>query len=287
VLTDAKATLRKCAVAEEVDLFEYTRAARVLAGTIVESYTAMRNYLRKLEMCVERVDPHLSNNAGLVARLVDWEESWEVGAKYVQNSHILAAICDLVAEIQAAQKMIPELTRMCDDYDVELFLVLPRIMWLRFLATPWKHTELLRSLLPEFRFGDAKGGQDEPAYDSDLRGFVEKFHKVKELLSGAQPGVMTVEQAEAKAWELLMKRAVLGTQDAEAVYGSVAPACQEMAQRVVEDLMMQDLERFSMELQRHCPEDWNACSAILVQCLHDDGHKTQEGCDDFNGDFQV
>ena len=49
------------------------------------------------------MDPHLCNNAGLVTRLVvsclgvegmrvaqDWEESWEVGARYVQNEWLLS-----------------------------------------------------------------------------------------------------------------------------------------------------------------------------------------------------
>lgn len=38
------------------------------------------------------------------------------------------------------------------------------------------------------------------------------------------------------------------------------------AQDSIED-MMRALEPWSMELQRHCPDDWNQCSSILVQCL--------------------
>ena len=55
-----------------------TRIAHILATDVVDSFSAMREYLREVELCLERVDPHLCNNAGLVARLVDWEESWEV-----------------------------------------------------------------------------------------------------------------------------------------------------------------------------------------------------------------
>ena len=66
---------------------------------MVGSFDAMRSYLREVERCLERVDPHLCNNAGLVSRLVDWEESWEVGTRHVQNERLLDAICDLVAEI--------------------------------------------------------------------------------------------------------------------------------------------------------------------------------------------
>eukprot|EP00435_Cladocopium_sp_Y103_P003446 s4768_g1.t1 len=68
---------------------ELSAAARTLCGDVVESFVAMRLYLREIGKCLERVDPHLCNNAGLVTRLVDWEESWEVGARYVQNELLL------------------------------------------------------------------------------------------------------------------------------------------------------------------------------------------------------
>jgi len=272
------AVLRKCSVAEQGSDSEATSAARILALDVVDSFAAVRDYLREVEKLdyFERVDAHLRNNAGLVSRLVDWEKGWEVGAKYVQNSHVLDAICDLVAVIRTAQMITPELKQMCDDCDVELFMVLPRIMWLRFLAAPWKYTALLRSLLPKSRFGDAI---TIDSYDDELRGFVDKVQKAKELLTGAllagAISAMTTEQVQAAAWELLMKRVVLGVANTEAVYGNLAPAFREAAQSAVEDLMIQDLERFSMELQRHCPQDWNQCSAILVRCLHGDGQTTR------------
>ena len=44
-----------------------------LPEDVVGSFEAMRRYLREVKKCLERVDPHLCNNVGLVARLVDWE----------------------------------------------------------------------------------------------------------------------------------------------------------------------------------------------------------------------
>merc|ERR550534_855474 len=110
---------------------------------------AFRSYLARVGACIEHVDPHLCNNPGLVARLVDWETSWEVGARYVRQTHLLDAVCDLVAEITAAQSLAPALTGMCADCDVELFLVLPRMVVLFFAMGPAKERAwLLRSLLP-------------------------------------------------------------------------------------------------------------------------------------------
>lgn len=271
VLDDAMATLRRCDAAERAgESTEILSAARILATDVSESFEAMRLYLREVERCLERVDPHLCNNAGLVARLVDWEESWEVGARYVQHAPLLNAVCDLVAEIRFAQRLAPALTSMCEECDVELFLVLPRLIWLRFLAKPGQHTELLQSLLPH-RFTESKDFSTEATFDSELEGFLDKYRRSKQLLVGALPagasGVPPASAAETVAWEILVKRVVTGNEAApEDIYGCLAPALREAVQIHVEELM-HELEKWSIELQRHCPEDWNQCSAILVQCL--------------------
>merc|ERR1719183_2785694 len=87
-------------------------AAHVLSTHVVESFEAMRVYLREVQNCLERVDPHLCNNSGLVARLCDWEESWEQGARYVLREDLLASLCDLAGELRAVQRMEPALADM-------------------------------------------------------------------------------------------------------------------------------------------------------------------------------
>jgi len=69
-------------------------------------------------------------------------------------------------------------------------------------------------------------------------------------------------------WELLVRRAVAGTDGAESLYEEVLPATPEGKdiEAVVEELML-EIERWSMELQRHAPEDWNNFTSMLVQCL--------------------
>merc|ERR1719379_2435780 len=126
----------------------------------------MRTYFREVARCLERVDPHLSSNVGLVSRLVDWEESWEVGLRYVQHSRLLHAVCDVVSEIRQAQRLVPALTSMCEDCDVELFLVLPRIIWLRFLAEPSNLTPLLKNLLPH-KFSEARSSPSNSSVHSE------------------------------------------------------------------------------------------------------------------------
>mmetsp|Transcript_86791 Transcript_86791/g.218470 ORF Transcript_86791/g.218470 Transcript_86791/m.218470 type:complete len:535 (-) Transcript_86791:127-1731(-) len=278
VLFGAMNTLRRCDAGERSgESAEMFAAARILAKDVVESFAAMRDYLKEVERCLERVDPHLCNNVGLVARLVDWEESWEVGTRYVQHEKLLGAVCDLVAEIRVAQRLAPALQQMCEDCDVELFLVLPRIIWLRFLTQPTQHTELLKSILPHrFTNADQDGAV---AVDAELQAFLEKFDAARKLLIGAQPagatGVPPAAVAHKVACEILVKRVVNGPGAQEDAFGSLAPGLRAEAEAVAEDLM-HELEKWSIELQRHCPEDWNQCSAILVQCLTGGGQKQKQ-----------
>lgn len=231
-------------------------AAHCLASDLMGSYHAIRQYFRKVSNCIEHVDPHLCNNAGLVALLVDWEETWEVGSRYIRPAPLLDAMCDLVSEIRGAQQIVPELTAMMENCDVELFMVLPRIVILSFLADPTnKRTELVRSLLPHRFSTPAPGATDAAALkvDPELKALHNKYRETMQFLAinGA---------SKAAFWERLMKQAILGDEQA------AGNADQETSQRALAELL-RATERWSLELQRHCPEDWNQCSAVLVHCL--------------------
>jgi hypothetical protein len=276
VYFDAVATLYRCDMAERAgESEEELLAARLLATDIVKSYAAMREYLREVEHCLERVDPHLCNNVRLVARLVEWEESWEMGTRYMQNETSLNAICDLVAAIRRAQRVAPSLVAMCEECDVEFFMVLPRIIWLRFLAKPSEHLDLLKSFLPHRFVGGAgeKGATQGAAqgWDPELRDFLGSYQLTRTVLAASRAVKTSASTEDQAIWEMLMKRVVHGSgreaQDApnHEVIGPEAEAA-------IEDLMRR-LEGWSMELQRHCPEDWNQCSAILVQCLTRGGER--------------
>merc|ERR1711988_1403413 len=146
--------------------------------------------IREVGTCLECVDPNLCKNAGLVERLVDWEESWELGIQYVQKTRVLKAICGVVAEVRRAQISAPMLVELRESYDAEFFLVLPRIIWLAFLNNPEKYTSLFETLMPT-RFGAI-----EP--DAELAAFIKCFqHKIGRLHA-------------VDAWDVLMRRAVSG-----------------------------------------------------------------------------
>lgn len=233
-------------------------AASVLAADIIESFEAVRRYLQQVESCLECVDPHLCNNVGLVARLVDWEESWEVGHRYVTNASLLRSLCDLVTSTQRLQVLEPALASMCEDCDVELFLVLPRLLVLRFLAAPESHAELLKGLLPH-RFEPISG-----APGPDLQELLATFSQLRQLTltaSAAGTPYPGIANAEVATWEFFARAAVVGTR-VSATGGEFTRSVQDF---------MRDLEGWSVEVQRHHPEDWNQCSAVLVQCLSSSG----------------
>merc|ERR1711953_1630266 len=224
---DAISTLRRCDKMDGAITKGSSRyaAARILATWVVESFAAIRKYFQEVAHCLERVDPHLCNNAGLVARLVDWEESWEVGSRYVQNEQLLDALCDVVTEVRAAEQIVPAIAEMCEDCDVELFLVLPRLIWLRFLTEPEQQVALIKSLLPH-RFA---GPNESQPWDAQMADFFEKFRHVSNLL---------MSQDLVTSRVVLTKRVVLGSrpQDLEKVYEGIAQLRQSIAP-AVEDLM--------------------------------------------------
>mmetsp|Transcript_22754 Transcript_22754/g.65577 ORF Transcript_22754/g.65577 Transcript_22754/m.65577 type:complete len:538 (-) Transcript_22754:318-1931(-) len=252
-------------------------AARLLAGDIVASYEAMCLYLHDVSLCIERVDPHLCNNAGLAARLVEWEAHWEVGARYVHEGPLQAGLCDLVEELKSAQVFAPSITNMFEDFDVELFWVLPRLVVLFFAASPaGKRSELVRSLLPHhFLSSFVADPQRSPSgLSPELAALADQYSQAVQALAGGHP---ERDGAEESAQAVLVRRAVLGVVDG--LYSGSSPRAEE----VVEDLM-RALERWSLELQRHCPQDWNQCSSVLVQCVTG---RTGRSATQSNTKFQV
>jgi len=279
VLVEARAALKQCnqEVLRSIAIGNSNNAnilsaAKVLSTDVVESFNAMRQYLLEVASCLERVDPHLGNNGGLVSRLVDWEESWEVGTAYLQQKRALHALCDAVAEIHRIQAFAPKLADMCEECDVELFMVLPRLMWLRFLAEPQQQIPLLARLLPH-RFGAPNS--TAPTLGPELLSFAEKYASVEWALASMMAGPIVDRASDSR--KLLVKRVVNGCDDdVAAIYVGVPPAHIDEAQSQV-DSLMHDLEAWSIELQRHCPEDWNQYSAVLVHCLRTEQEKERTG----------
>eukprot|EP00406_Dinophysis_acuminata_P070259 CAMPEP_0179279884 /NCGR_PEP_ID=MMETSP0797-20121207/36345_1 /TAXON_ID=47934 /ORGANISM="Dinophysis acuminata, Strain DAEP01" /LENGTH=536 /DNA_ID=CAMNT_0020988529 /DNA_START=58 /DNA_END=1668 /DNA_ORIENTATION=+ len=278
VLSDATATLGRCDAAElKGESTDAHSAARILATDVVESYTAVRGYLREVEKCLERVDPHLCNNVGLVAA------PRGLGGELGGGHEVRAEREDAERGVRPS---VGDQGRAEASPGADL-----DVRGVRRGALPRPAADHLDPLPVQAHA--PHGAPEKPAaapihraednsgvhtWDSEIETFLAKFRAAKSVLmtaQGASSAGAPSKSAEKMAWETLVKRVVAGTDGKEDAYGSIARHLQDGARKAVEDLI-HELERWSIELQRHCPEDWNQCSAILVQCLTGGGHKVKQ-----------
>jgi len=301
VLESAIATLRECKADDAAarEGAEERNVASNLALDVIESFQAMREYFSVVKDLIHRVDPQLRHNHGLVARLEDFEETWEIGARYVADSDVRNEVCSLVAEVRSAARAVPALKEMLENCSVELFLCLPRIVWLRYLASTAKKRRdtgenargktlrgrnrgraktmpaggtfganddgacgdgsgLVRAMLPK-RF-------DSAIFSDGVHALVVKFEKASCCI---QQTLHETEDQELATRLVFLRRATAGsgeeTSDNYAESFKRGPG--RAAAIAATEELMHDLEAYSMELQRHCAEDWNQCAAVLVQQL--------------------
>lgn len=245
-------------------------SAEVLASRVVSSFDALRAYLFQVQDHLDELLPNLCQNEGLVARLVEWEKSWEVGKRHVMDSLQLTSLSCFAAGLRRDRKVEPALVDMVTDYDPALFLTLPRLAWLHALAEPQGPVlHLVRRQLPHLfdKREDSAETTSSGAAGEVIQALSTKFRSAFQCLAKALPN----DGVESKcmrgaAWELFIRRAVTGADAAADPYAVLAPDRREAAAGAVEGFM-HELERWSMELQRQKPEDWNECVDLLVQCV--------------------
>jgi hypothetical protein len=225
----------------------------VIINEVAESFEAMRRYLRQVEPFLDQVAPRLSENTGLAARLAQLEEGWELGQTYLLNEQMRDAMASLVRELRAIQNLDPKFKSLSESCDVEWLLVLPKLVWLCFLENPARFVELMRSLLPH-RF-------PEESVDAALKDLSDRYRRVISTVMRMRCQ-LTLNKGWS-AWEILVQWASFGVEG----FG-LQPSDIE-AGGVLYDVLefVKELESWSMELQRHCPQDWNQCSSLLVRCL--------------------
>lgn len=238
----------------------------VIIKEVAESFEAMRNYLRMVDPLIDQVAPRLSENVGLAARLAQLEEGWELGFNYLLHKPMRDAMLYLVIELKAIQSLDPQLTALCESCDVEWMMVLPKLVWLCFLQNPERYSEVLRSLLPQ-RFPECSNSSSGYRRDADLQALHARFRHVYSKMAKMAP------VSGRKTWELLVRWVSFGTG------GLGLRPCDLAADGALYEVVefVKELEIWSMELQRHCPQDWNQCSSLLVRCLTGCQQKQPEG----------
>jgi hypothetical protein len=283
ILDRAIEVLRRCdpAIGSSISA-DIAGPAAVLASRVVDSFGALRSYFGQVPHHRDEMIPNLCQNEGLVARLVDWEKSWEIGARHVLDEQHLAAFCHLAAGLRSASRVAPSFTEMVADFDPDLFLSLPRVAWLHALEEPeGPVSELLRGFLPH-RF-EADEQTSEGDSKSNAAALIGAFRKAANSVEDMwTEGMASPSGGKQATWELFIRRAVVGpgASAAEDLYSGLPPQQCDAAGAIVESFM-NELERWSMELQRHNPEDWNECVDLLVQCLKEDRREQECHCREF------
>eukprot|EP00932_Pfiesteria_piscicida_P003706 SRR837773.13613.p1 GENE.SRR837773.13613~~SRR837773.13613.p1 ORF type:complete len:299 (-),score=36.91 SRR837773.13613:68-964(-) len=244
ILVAARQVLRAPACTEDAR----HGVACFLALNVVRCYDALREYLGAARLCLDRVDPHLRNNRGLVLRLVDWEDAWGVAVRYLCSKVMLDGICDVVVELMIVQGFVPELLGMVQDRSPDVFLALPRLLVLSVLDDPLAPRRCLMETFSE-RY---QAGLPDP----DLQSVADSFQEVVDQFS-----------SRALAWEAMVRLAVLGEEaELPAAASPRRPALAALLRRV---------EALSLELQRRQPQDWNNFLPVLLACMggftRDDG----------------
>eukprot|EP00427_Karlodinium_veneficum_P025202 CAMPEP_0169120614 /NCGR_PEP_ID=MMETSP1015-20121227/32205_1 /TAXON_ID=342587 /ORGANISM="Karlodinium micrum, Strain CCMP2283" /LENGTH=536 /DNA_ID=CAMNT_0009183615 /DNA_START=1 /DNA_END=1607 /DNA_ORIENTATION=+ len=236
------------------------RAAAALTKGIMDSFNAIRAYFSRVATCLDRVDPDLSKNKGLVDHLVEWEETWEIGAKYVRDESLFKSLVRLVEKLRSVRDEAPGFKDMCIERDVELFLCIPRMIWIHYMHTPADYAALMKTLLPHHFKINADNGRI-----LSLAGRFAELREVclKHLNAGSQP-----KERRAYLVDILIERAWSGSSTSTLFDAYVKEPSREVVRKAI-NAYIHEVESYSMELQRSCTLEWNQCCSLLVQCLDD------------------
>jgi hypothetical protein len=196
---------------------------------------------------MDSLDPCLSRNEQLAHALEDFEKSWEQAQRYLLQPALLGSLSDAVHNFAELQRLLPAFKRMSEQCDVELFLVLPRLLWLGFLAKPSLGL-LLESVLPQhFQKG-------EPA-SQQLKKLVAEHRLLVEQLGSSSYKCLT---------EHVIRKACHDV-NTDCSFEPLEVSFPTEVQDAVDRFLL-ELEGWSMELQRHQARDWNRLVALFLQC---------------------
>ncbi|CAE8736952.1 unnamed protein product [Polarella glacialis] len=266
-----------------------------VAGRIVDAFLKCLDYLCHLEPHLCKVDPWLGRNAGLAERLLDLEEQWELGERLLMDTSGFGSLLQLASTLEAFSGSSEAFRAMLEECDAELFMVLPRLVWLCALQPSSGGRQVLGQMLPCLRFNE-----DEESLDNDhlagLRALFTTFCEgLLQFMHASRPSLAAfpAEQhaqtetswavAEAACLQrLLFQAAVAGPADCSkaaqevllearsaAAFSMSGSPCSDQ-EGLFEQLetLLRELEGWSLKLQRHCPQDWNCLSSVLVGSIH-------------------
>lgn len=126
ILLEAEGILRRISK-------EQSKAVRLLAERIRNSFMNIRVLLRKYDENIEMVDPQLKNNNDLIGVLQEYEQSWEKGKHYFMEGKKCNFLISFSHMIESTCEKYKEFQEKLDCREADIFIIIPCLLILKFL----------------------------------------------------------------------------------------------------------------------------------------------------------
>mmetsp|Transcript_23094 Transcript_23094/g.26127 ORF Transcript_23094/g.26127 Transcript_23094/m.26127 type:complete len:530 (+) Transcript_23094:109-1698(+) len=207
-----------------------SKAVRVLAEKIRQSFNNLRLLFRKYEQNIEIVDPQLKNNPELVEALMEFEGSWEKGKTYFMNSKKCSQLIHFSQLIEVTAEKHKDFFEQIECREADIFVTIPCLVILKALEDDDKN--ICRDFFPAMHDENFQAGQ---LYKSLKKMFMES-------------------RAQAKSeydYYNIIEKAVIGLE-----WKLEIPKDHKIESYHVETILHK-IRQLAMELHRCKPTDWN------------------------------
>jgi hypothetical protein len=232
ILEEAESILRRVTK-------QQSNAVRILAEKIRQSFSKIRQLLRKYEMGLESVDPQLRNNRDLVDSLMEYESSWEKGKNYFLDPAKCKYLIHFSHIIETTSEKLREFKEQVETRDADIFVSIPSLLVLRNLDNEDKN--IVNFFLPQL--------SDPSTSLSELYG------ELQELFG-------TFKQTYARDYQYynIIEKELIGID----LLPEEKKAASEFAGFVG---MVNKVKRLAMELNRSSPLEWNSLLDASMEVL--------------------
>jgi len=112
---------------------EQSKAVRLLAEKIRNSFMNIRLLLRKYDENIEMVDPQLKNNVDLKEVLLEYEKNWEKGKRYFLETKQFNFLINFSHMVEGTGEKYKDFQEKLDSREADVFLIIPCLLILKFL----------------------------------------------------------------------------------------------------------------------------------------------------------
>jgi len=132
-----------------------SKSVRLLAEKIKQSFLHIRKLLQRYEENLDKVDPQLKNNKGLVKVLEEFENYWEKGKNFFLNSKKCHQLVHFSQIIESVCEKFSDFKTKIESMDSEIFILIPCLLLLN--ALEGDDRKLCQSYYPELLSDSVNG----------------------------------------------------------------------------------------------------------------------------------